>query len=311
MRSILVTGGSGLVGKALEEIHQNYKPDYYFIFLDSKQCDLKNYTQTEKLFKYIAPDIVIHLAAQVGGLYKNINKPVKMIEDNLLINTNVLRASHEAGVNTLLACLSTCIFPDQSIETFTPINEKMLHEGPPHPSNEGYAYAKRMLDLQCKSYKKQFNRNYFCIIPTNIYGPDDNYNLEDAHVIPGLIHRCFLAKKDKIPFIIKGTGIARRQFIYSVDLATLIMIIINRGISENIILSPSTEHSISEIAELICKKMEYHFIDYDVSFSDGQYKKTSDTSKLLSLIDFEFTPIEEGLSKTIDYFIENYLSLRK
>ena len=307
MKSILVTGGSGLVGSALKQIHKEYL-DYWFIFLDSKECNLLDYAETNKIFKELKPTIVIHLAAQVGGLYKNMNEPVKMIDENLLINTNVLRASYNAGVKKFIGCLSTCIFPDNKGS----LNESMLHEGPPHESNKGYAYAKRMLDTQCESYRKQYNVNYFCIIPTNIYGKMDNYNLEDSHVIAGLIHRCFLAKREKIPFLIKGTGIALRQFIYNVDLAKLIMIILNSDISENIILSPSTEHSISEIVGLICSKMKFDLIYYDSSYSDGQFRKTTDTTKLKSLIcDFQFTPLEQGLSETINYFIDNYNSVKR
>ena len=109
------------------------------------------------------------------GLFKNMTQKVKMLEDNLIINTNVLKASHEAGVKRLIACLSTCIFPDY---TCYPINGTMIHDGPPHSSNEGYAYSKRMLEVQCRMYNEQFQRSYTCIIPTNIYGPYDNFNLD-------------------------------------------------------------------------------------------------------------------------------------
>jgi len=190
MKTVLITGASGLVGSAIKSIEKNYS--YNFVHLDSKSCDLTDYQKTLESFVSIKPDVVIHLAACVGGLFKNMNEKVKMFEDNILINTNVVRASYQCGVDTLIACLSTCVFPDN----IGVLNELCLHNGPPHSSNEGYAYAKRMLEVQCKLYQQQFNKRYFCIIPTNIYGPNDNFNLEDSHVIPAFIHKCYLAKQN-------------------------------------------------------------------------------------------------------------------
>jgi GDP-L-fucose synthase len=307
MKKILITGARGLVGSAIKKIEKKY--NYYFIHLDSSICDLTNYEKTKKYFDYIKPDIIIHLAACVGGLYKNMNDKVKMFEDNILINTNIIKCAYQCNVKTLIACLSTCIFPDSKS-----VNEDSLHDGPPHKSNEGYAYAKRMLEIHCKLYNEQFNTNYSCIIPTNIYGPEDNYNLDDSHVIPGLIHRCYLAKKESQQFIVKGTGKSLRQFIYSMDLAKLIFIVLENGIG-NIILSPTEEYSIKEVVEIICEKLNYHNVIFDSSFSDGQYRKTADNSKLIKLIkligNFEFTDLKVGISETIDYFIENYNTLRK
>ena len=166
---ILVTGGSGLVGKAIEEISTNY--NYDFIFISSKDCDLTNYEQTLLIFEKYKPQYVIHLAAYVGGLFKNMRHKVDMYEKNININNNVLKCCHDFKVKKLISCLSTCIFPDN---TTYPINEGMLHNGPPHHSNDAYAYAKRMLEIHSKSYQEQYNDNFICIIPTNIYGPNDN-----------------------------------------------------------------------------------------------------------------------------------------
>ena len=166
--------------------------DYDFIFVSSKDADLTKYNETYSLFKKLEPDYVIHLAACVGGLFKNMNQKVDMFEINNLINFNVVKISHEFKVKKLICCLSTCIFPDK---TTYPIDETMLHNGPPHSSNDAYAYAKRMLEVHCKAYQEQYNDNFICVIPTNIYGPHDNYSLDDGHVIPALTHRCYLANK--------------------------------------------------------------------------------------------------------------------
>ena len=310
---ILITGGTGLVGTALQqEIDLNY---YDTTFLSSKDCDLTDYESTYNIFKAIEPDIVIHLAANVGGLFKNMNFKADMLNDNLIINFNVLKCCHDLKVKKVVSCLSTCIFPDK---TTYPINEDMLHDGAPHYSNDAYAYSKRMLDIQSKAYREQFNDHFICIIPTNIYGKYDNYSLTDGHVIPALIHRCYIAKAEKKPFVVKGTGKPLRQFIYSNDLAKLIMMIVeDYHEKDSIILSVSEkdEVSIRTIAELIAKEFDYlEHIVFDDQYSDGQYKKTADNKKLMNFIkdkDFAFTTIEKGIKDSVQWFIENYRIARK
>jgi GDP-L-fucose synthase len=276
--------------------------------MDSAWCDLRNYEQTLKVFKEFKPTYIIHLAACVGGLFKNMSQKVKMLEDNLLINTHVLKASYLVGVKQLVACLSTCIFPDK---TEYPINETMINNGPPHSSNEGYAYSKRILETHCTCYNQQFGTKYFCVIPTNIYGPNDNFHLEDSHVIPGLIHRCYLSQKENDPFIVRGTGKPLRQFIYSIDLAKIIMELIPFKLTESVIISPREEYSIKDIAGIINTHFECK-LEFDSSYSDGQYRKTADNTTLMVLIpNFTFTPLETGISETIHWFKENYVSIRK
>ena len=311
MKTILVTGGTGLVGSAIKTISSNY--DYKFIFLSSTDCDLTSYSSTLYTFSTYNPDYVIHLAACVGGLFKNMTYKVDMYEKNILINMNVLKVCHEIKVKKLVSCLSTCIFPDK---TTYPINESMLHDGPPHTSNDAYAYAKRMLEVQSRAYQEQYGDNFICIIPTNIYGPHDNFHLKDSHVIPALIHKCYLAEKENKPFVIAGSGTPLRQFIYSEDLAILILWTLeNYHEKESIILSvpESDEKSINYVATCIAKEFNYeNNMEFDTDKPDGQYKKTADNSKLMNLIkSFNFTPIEEGIVKTVDWFVNNYNVCRK
>ena len=315
MEIVLVTGGNGLVGSAINIISKNYS-NYKFIFMSSKDCDLINWEQTIKYFNNIKPTYVIHLAACVGGLFKNMKYKVDMLEKNVSINMNVLKACHIVGVKKLVSCLSTCIFPDK---TPYPINENMLHDGPPHNSNDAYAYAKRLLEVQSKAYQEQYNDNFICVIPTNIYGHNDNYNLDDAHVIPALIHKCYLAKKSNTPFIVSGTGKPLRQFIYSEDLAKLFMWVLESYNSrDSIILSvgEKDEISIKDIAYKIAESFNY--IDnliFDETKPDGQYKKTADNTKLINLIDNniykQFTNIDIGIKKSVEWFISNYDNCRK
>lgn len=312
MYKILITGGSGLIGFALQTISNNYH-NYQFIFSDYQDCDLTDWNQTIKYFSIIKPDYVIHLAANVGGLFKNMNHKVEMFEKNLMINYNVIKASHEIGVKKLISCLSTCIFPDKI--TY-PINETMLHNGAPHFSNDAYAYAKRMIQVQSNAYNEQYNDNFVCIIPTNIYGPHDNYNLNDAHVIPALIHKCYLAKQNNQPFVVAGTGKPLRQFIYSEDLAKLIMWTLESyNDKSSLILSvdEKEEVSIAYVARLIARRYDYEYmLTFDDTKPDGQFKKTADNSKLMKLIGkFEFTEITDGINKSVDWFIDNYDKCRK
>jgi GDP-L-fucose synthase len=308
---ILVTGGTGLIGRALCNVSKN--DENTWIFLNSKDCDLLDYYSVNSLLIRHKPQYILHLAAEVGGLFKNMNQKVKMLENNVLMNFNVLKAAHENNIDNVMCCLSTCIFPDK-VEY--PIDEDSLHEGPPHDSNYAYAYAKRLLDIHCKVYREQYNRNYFCIIPTNIYGPNDNYNLHDAHVIPALIHQCYLAKLQNVPFVIKGTGKPLRQFIFSTDIAKCIYhLLFNYKDNRPIILSvgKNDEVSIEYVGNLIAKSLEYNNIVFDNNYADGQYKKTVNNEYLISILPntFQFTPIETGIDETVKWFINNYESIRK
>jgi GDP-L-fucose synthase len=311
MKSILVTGGTGLVGNGLKTVSKDYHEKYNFIYISSKDFNLTNYDQTKAMFEKYRPNYVIHLAACVGGLYKNMNNKVEMLEKNLMINYNVVKCSHDYKVEKLISCLSTCIFPDK---VTYPIDESSLHNGPPHHSNDAYAYAKRMLEIHSKAYRENYGDNFITVSPTNVYGRYDNFNLEDAHVLPALIHKCYLAKEANEDFIIRGTGAPLRQFIFSEDLAKLMMIILENYNDDNLILSPpeSDELSIKDLATFIAKEFNYEErIKFDSSYSDGQYKKTVSVNKLLNKIgDFQYTKIEDGIKKSVRWFIENKDSIK-
>jgi len=305
MKKILVTGGSGLVGNGIKSVECFFYNEYEFVYVSSKEYNLYNLQTTQEMFETHKPNYVIHLAANVGGLYKNMNQKVDMLEMNLMINFNVVKCAHDFKVEKLIACLSTCIFPDK-VEY--PIDESVLHNGPPHFSNDAYAYAKRMLEVHCRAYRETYGDKFFCIIPTNIYGHHDNFDLENGHVLPALIHKCYLAKQQNISFVVRGSGAPLRQFIYSEDLAILIMVILKKFEDNNVILSVSEkeEVSIGEVARLIAKAFDYEDrMVFDTSFADGQFKKTVSNAKLIEFLgeDFTFTPIEQGIKKTVDWFI--------
>lgn len=252
---VMVTGGSGLVGKGIETVvTKENNPNEKWIFLSSKDGDLRDREQTRNIFLKYKPTHVIHLAAMVGGLFKNLTYKVEFYRENVLINDNIMESCKEFKVAKLVSCLSTCIFPDK---TSYPINEEMVHSGPPHDSNCGYAYAKRMIDVMNKCYNEEYGCNFTSIIPTNIYGPHDNFSIEGGHVIPGLIHKTYLAKKNGTDLTIWGTGKPLRQFIYSEDLARLtVWVMRNYHSPDPIILSvgEKDEVSIADVAHMIASK---------------------------------------------------------
>ena len=298
---LLVTGGTGLVGSAISAD----------IKISSKDVNLKDLHETNAAFKVLNPTHVIHCAGKVGGLGGNLNAKGEYYYDNIMINTNVIEACRICGVEKLICFLSTCVFPDK---TTYPLTENMIHLGEPHNSNFGYAYAKRMADIQIRAYKEQYGLNYISVIPTNIYGPNDNFNIENGHVLPSLIHKCYLAKKNNTDFEVWGSGTPLREFIYSKDVAKICKLLLERYNGEEpIILSSSIEYSIKQIVEIIVKLMDFKGnIKWLSNKPDGQYRKPADNSKLLSIIpDFKFTPIEVGLKETINWFITNYEQIRK
>jgi len=311
---ILVTGGTGLVGKAIETISkQEERPNEEFIFLSSKDVDLRNLSATEKVFEQHRPTHVIHLAALVGGLFKNLSANLDFFRQNMQINDNVLACCHKYNVKKCVSCLSTCIFPDK---TTYPIDETMVHNGAPHESNFGYSYAKRMIDVLNKGYSQQHGCCFTSVVPCNVFGPHDNFNIQDGHVLPGLIHKVHNAKEKGEKLVIWGSGKPLRQFIYSLDLAKLFLLVLREYEDASpIILSvdEQDEVSIKDAALMIVKAMDFqNGVEYDMTKSDGQFKKTASNSKLRKLWpDFEFTPFAKAVKESCDWFVQNYDSARK
>jgi GDP-L-fucose synthase len=189
-----------------------------------------------------------------------------------------------------------------------------IHQGEPHFSNAPYAYAKRMADVQIQAYNKQYGTKYFSVIPCNVYGPKDNYHIENGHVIPTLIHKCYLAKQNNTVFEVWGDGTPLREFIYSEDVATIIDLLIEKydGIDPVIISNPE-EYTIKQVVDLI---VEYVGFTGEVKWltdkPNGQYRKPSSNDRLKSIIgDYNFTTLEIGLKKAVEFFILNYPNVRK
>merc|ERR1712012_231399 len=313
-RRILVTGGSGLVGKAIEKVVETEKlPNEEWIFISSKDANLLDENSTRAVFKKHRPTHVIHLAAMVGGLFHNMRANLDFFRDNMAMNDNVLSVSHQFGVRKVVSCLSTCIFPDK---TTYPIDETMVHAGPPHDSNFGYSYAKRMIDVMNRGYKEQHGATFTSVVPCNVFGPHDNFNIQDGHVIPGLINKAYEAKKNGTAFEIWGTGSPLRQFIYSLDLARLFVWVLREYEEvEPIILATDEEDevSIKEVAEMILEAFDFKGeVKFLTDKADGQFKKTASNAKLRKYLPgFKFVPTRQAIKSTVDWYVENYDTARK
>jgi GDP-L-fucose synthase len=300
---ILVTGGYGLVGSEFN------KPNY--IPLSSSEVDLRIRNEVDNILEKIKFDGIIHCAGKVGGVGGNMSYKGEFFYDNIMMNTNVIESARQHNIDNLVVFLSTCVFPDN---VDYPLTEKKIHLGPPHFSNDAYAYAKRMADIQIRAYREQYGLNYKSVIPTNIYGPNDNYNIKNGHVIPSLIHKCYLACENKTPLTIWGTGKPLREFIFSKDVAKLTeWVLENYNEPEPIILSTSDEISIKDVVDIIIELMNFKGnVIWDSSKPDGQFRKPSDNSKIKSYLpDFKFTPLYDGLKETIEFFKKHYIFLRK
>lgn len=310
---VLVTGGSGLLGSAFKrQTSKKFAEVADFHFSSSRECNLLDAAAVRALLRSLQPTHVIHLAADVGGMYKNMKQQFSMFSNNVRMNMNVIEAAHAEGVQHLVACLSTCVFPDEIARTGRPLKEEDLHLGPPHDSNYGYAYAKRMVDVACRALREQHDRNYFCITPTNLYGANDNFNLEDAHVMPALIHKAYLAKQKGQKLMVFGTGSPLRQFLLADDCAyfTLFCLLEYKGkpLDSVIVSVPEGEEiSIAHAANSIAAFFGVETF-YDKTKADGQPRKTASNERMVEIYGgpFPYTPFQEALKQTMEWFVENY-----
>lgn len=311
MDKLLVTGANGLLGSAICKMARwRFSSLYDVVPVTHSQCDLTDFHAIKAVFDYVLPRYVIHTAAVVGGIGSNMNHPGRFFCTNISINTNVLECARLCKVDGLISYLSTCVFPDDAVH---PLRIEDIHNGPPHPSNAAYAYAKRMLDVQSRAYRTEWGCNFITLVPSNMYGENDNWDLENAHVLPSLIHKCFLAKSMNADFEVWGSGKPLREFLLSDDVARASLWILERySKPDPLIISSGIETSISDAVQKIV--LQFNF-DGNIVFRsdkpDGQLSKPSDTTKFRELLpEFEFTPIDAGLKKTVDWFISYYPNVR-
>ena len=309
-KKILITGAHGFVGNHLvKNLLEKRKVPRENLYLPSVQkLDLRKWEDCKMAVK--GQDIVIHLAAKVGGIGLNREKPGELFYDNIIMSVQLMEAARQIGIEKFVAIGTICAYPK-----FTPVpfKEENLWEGYPEETNAPYGLAKKMLLVQSQAYRKQYGFNSIYLLPVNMYGPGDNFNTKSSHVIAALIRKVYEAKKEGRNYIEAwGTGNASREFIYVEDSAEGIILATEKyDKPEPVNLGSGMEITIKNLAQLICKLMDFKGeIRWDASKPDGQPRRMLDVSRAKEEFDFVAKiPFEQGIKNTIKYYEENAESL--
>ena len=312
---IYVAGHQGMVGSAIVRVLQSMPPATIIIRTHA-ELDLTNQAAVEAFFQQEKPDQVYMAAAKVGGIHANNTYPAEFIYDNLMIEANVIHQAWRAGVQKLLFLGSSCIYPKLAPQ---PMREDALLTGPLEPTNEPYAIAKIAGIKLCESYNRQYGVDYRSVMPTNLYGPGDNYHPENSHVIPALIRRFHEAKVNNAPSIaIWGTGTPRREFLYVDDMAAASVHVMNlpkttydahtQPMQSFINVGYDTDGTIAQVAHAVAKVVGYEgVIQFDHSKPDGTHRKLMDSSRINSLGWQAKVSLEDGLTLAYQNFLDSSL----
>lgn len=298
MKKLFVAGHKGMVGSAMLRFCKDYEP----MIVDKSKVDLRNQQQVSDFIADTKPDAVVICAAKVGGIHANNTYPAEFIYDNLMIQTNIINSSYQNGVTQLLFLGSTCIYPKFSPQ---PMKETCLMDGQLEPTNEAYAIAKIAGIKLCEFYRKQYGVRYHSVMPTNLYGLNDNYHPQNSHVLPGLMRKLYEAKqRGDQEYQIWGSGTPRREFLYADDLAKICYKLLELDNPPDIVnIGSDNELTILELTKLICDTVGFtgNILTGDPKL-DGTPRKKTDCSLLKSLISYEETPFTEGLQRVYEDF---------
>ncbi len=301
---IYVAGHNGMVGSAIvralkERGHKN------FILKSHNELDLCNQNNVFNFFKNEKPDIVFLAAAKVGGISANIANPVDFLMDNIIIQHNVIKAAFENGVEKLIFLGSSCIYPTKAQQ---PLKEEYLLTGPLEPTNEGYALSKIVGLKACEYYNKQYGTNYIGVMPPNLYGINDNFDLKTAHVVASLIKKMHIAKVNDNPIVeIWGSGNQYRELMFVDDMADATLFAAENYNGNSFInIGVGIDYTIRELSETIKKVVDYTGeLYFDKSKPDGMFRKVLDVSNFNKLGWKSKVSLEEGLNLTYKWFLEN------
>ncbi len=307
---IYIAGHRGLVGSA---IYRKLMKDGYtnLVVRTSKELDLRDKGQVDRFFEEEKPEFVFVAAAKVGGIVANNEFPADFIRDNLMIQTNVIDAAYRNQVEKLLFLGSTCIYPKLAPQ---PLKEEYLLTGPLEPTNDAYALAKIAGIKMCQSYNKQYGTNYISAMPTNLYGENDNFDLQSSHVMPALIRKFHEAKLSNQSSVeVWGTGTPKREFLYSDDLADACVYLMNHYNEDEIInIGVGQDVSIKELAETVQRVVGFEGeLKFDTTKPDGTPRKLVDTTKINQLGWKANVELEDGIRKAYDWFLNNTDKLEK
>ena len=305
MPKVFITGHRGMVGSALVRAVEQNCPTWTLLLADRKQLDLLDQTSVEQFLSDEKPDFVINAAAKVGGIYANSTYPAEFIHQNLILNANLIHSAWKNGVSRFLNLGSSCIYPCRAEQ---PIKEEYLLTGSLEKTNEAYALAKIAGLEMCRHYRKQYGVLFHSAMPTNLYGPGDNYHSENSHVLPALIRRFHEAKLNDLDEVaIWGTGSPRRELMHVDDLASgLLFLLENESPPDWVNLGTGVDHSIQEIANLVKEVVGYEgAISNDLSKPDGMPLKRLDVSLAEKLGWKAKIRLEEGLRRTYEEFCDS------
>jgi len=306
-KKVLILGSNGLVGSSLNRVLSGSENSYTIISSTRSDTDLFNFEATKSLIESTEPDVIINAAAKVGGIHANNTQRLDFILYNLKINLNLLESCIPYPKINIVNLGSSCIYP---LDSPNPIKESHIMSGKLEPTNSPYAMAKLTAIEMSDAMTKQYGHKIINLMPTNLYGPNDNFSLEHSHVIPGLIHRMFIATKNKTPeFNIWGTGSPLREFLFVDDLSKCIEFILINNIYENIInVGSGDEISILKLAEMIQSELNYKGeLVFDSSKPDGNPRKLLDSSLIKEKGWNPETDFKKGLSITVNWFKENII----
>jgi len=308
-KRVWVAGHRGLVGSAL--VRRLQQENCEVVTAPRDTVDLRRPEQLERWMRDTKPEAIFLAAARVGGIYANDTRPAEFIYDNLMIQANVVEASKRMGVEKLILLGSSCIYPRLAPQ---PIPESALLTGPLEPTNEWYAVAKIAGIKLGQAYRKQYGCDFISAMPTNLYGPGDNFDLMQSHVMPALIQKAHQAKIARAPTIeVWGTGAVRREFLYSEDAADGIVFLMKNYSDEGIVnLGPGHDVTIRELVGTVCEVVGYKGgIHFDTSRPDGAPRKMVDTSLADSLGWRARTPMRDGLEMAYRWFLDNVATQKR
>jgi len=304
-RKVLVTGGTGLTGMALQSIADEY-PGREFVFFGSKDCNLTNLEATVQFVEKHAPDAIIHLAAVSGGIDLSMKYTATLLRDNVFMNMNILEAARIHKIKKTAMSLSAGMYPENAP---IPLREEYIHDGYPHESNYSYAFAKRLVDPSIKAYRAECGISVIGLIPNGIYGEHGNFSKVGAVMVAALIRRFYENKDSDSKIIVWGDGSPLREYTYAKDLARAYMWCLDNYDDEQILnVGSNEEHSVKEIAYMIAEIMGINKdrIEFDTSKPKGIFRRSTDNSKFVSMSNFQYTSFRVGLENAIRWFSENY-----
>ena len=302
---ILILGSNGLVGTSLTKILSNDKENFEIVSANRDVCDLLNFQNTKDYIDDISPHLIINCAAKVGGIYANSTYRSQFLIENLKINVNLLESIIEKPEIKVINLGSSCIYP---LEAENPIKEDSIMSGKLEPTNSPYAMAKLTAIELGNSLAKQYGHKILNLMPTNLYGPNDNFSEMDSHVIPGLICRMHNSKiSNDASFSVWGTGTPKREFLFVDDLSNAIKFLIENGVDEGIYnIGSGSEISIADLVTVLAKVINYDGkIEFDTKYPDGNPRKAIDSSKINNLGWKPDIDIKNGLNITYDWYINN------